>query len=139
MPGGFSNFLEVKILEHIFPGPPYSPGAPRVGLCTDDPTEAGTGANCFEVFNIGTNYARVLTSPGDWELGGTPGTVYNKNSITFNTPSADWGLIKFFAIFNSSIWGVGDMLIYGPLVPEIDIIAGSVPRFDAFSMLLQLE
>lgn len=140
MPGGFSNFTENRVLEHIFPGPPWSPGAPRVGLCTDNPTEAGTGAACFEVSNVNTNYARVSTNPGDWELSViTPGMLYNKNTIEFNSPSGYWGLLKYFAIFNSSIYGQGDMLIYGPLVPEIEIVSGSIPRFLTHTMLLQLE
>lgn len=139
MPGGFSNFTENKVLEHIFPGPPWSPGAPRVGLCTANPTEAGTGANCFELPNE-NNYARVLTAPGDWELSGTPGIVYNKNTIEFNVPSGDWGLVTYFAIFNSSIHGQGDMLIYGPLDPSpVELILGSIPRFSAHAMSVMLE
>ena len=139
MPGGFSNFTEDKVLEHIFPGPPWSPGAPRVGLCTENPTDTGTGAACFEVSNVGTNYARVLTSPSDWELAGTPGIVRNKEIIEFNLPSDDWGLIKYFVILNSSIYGAGDMLIYGILVPEVQIGVESAPRFNVGAINIMLE
>ena len=140
MPGGFSNFTENKVLEHIFPGPPWSPGAPRIGLCTANPTDVGTGAACFEVSNVDTNYARVLTAPDDWELSETTaGIVYNKNEIEFNSPSGDWGLIKYFAILNSSIYGQGDMLIYGLLDPEIEIVVGSIPRFSPHAMRILLE
>jgi len=139
MPGGFSNFTEDKVLEHIFPGPPWSPGAPRVGLCTANPTESGTGAACFEVSNVDTNYARVLTSPSDWELSGTPGIVRNKNTIEFNDPTDVWGLITYFVIVNSSIYGQGDMLVYGPLDPAVQIGVGSIPRFNVGTINIMLE
>jgi len=111
MPGGFSDFLEAMILRHIFIED-YSPGDLYLGLCTANPTETGTGAACFEVSNIGTNYARVLTEPGDWELGVTPGTVYSKEAITFNIPSGDWGLLTYFVILDSGTYGQGNMLIW---------------------------
>jgi len=138
---GFSNFTENKVLEHILPGPPWSPGAIRIGLCTADPTDAGTGADCNEVSNVDTNYARVLTAPGDWDLSVlADGIAYNKNVIEFNEPTyLDWGLIKYFAIFNSSIYGQGDMLIYGPLTPEIEILVGSMPRFNVNTIIITLE
>jgi len=140
MPGGFSDFSEDSVLEHIFSGPPWTPGAPRVGLCTADPTDAGTGDFCFEVSDVDTNYARVLTDPSDWELSvTTPGIVYNKSAIEFNIPTGDWGLLKYFAIFDSSIYGQGNMLIYGPLIPEVTIVVGSIPRFGVNTILIQLE
>lgn len=139
MAGGFSNFLEIKCLSHIFIEDYVSPDNLYIGLCLANPTDAGTGAACFEVSDVDTNYARVETAPSDWELSGTPGIVYNKNAIEFNIPSDDWGLIKSFVILDSGTYGTGNMLIYGPVDPEIEIVQGSIPRFSAGAMSIALE
>lgn len=139
MAGGFSNYLEAIILEHIFIQD-YLPPTLYVGLCIADPADTGTGANCNEVPNAGS-YIRLSTSAGaggDWELSGTPGIIYNKNALTFATPSASWGTVTHFAILDDSVYGQGNMLIYGPLVPAVLIVSGSIPRFSAGAMTMML-
>lgn len=139
MAGGFSSFLENKVLEHIFITP-YTPGALAVGLCTADPTNTGTGANCFELPHTG-GYERVLTAPSDWILSesyGVTGVLYNKNTVEYPLPTNDWGLVTYFAIFDSTVHGEGNMLIYGLLAPAITIVEGSIPRFSVYAMVLLL-
>lgn len=138
MPGGFSNFLEDKSLGHIFIEDYVAPDNLYIGLCTANPTETGTGASCFELPNE-DNYARVETVPGDWELAATPGIVRNKNMIEFNVPDANWGLIKYFVILDSGTYDQGNMLIYGLVDPEVEIVEGSIPRFSVGAMSILLE
>lgn len=140
MPGGFSNFLEDKALRHVFIEDYAAPDNLYVGLCMANPTDIGTGAACFEVNEMYTDYARVITDADDWESSETiAGIIRNKNAIEFSTPSADWGLIKYFAILDSGVYGEGNMLIYGPVDPEIEIVQGSIPRFSAGAMNILLE
>lgn len=138
MAGGFTNYTEDKVLEHIFTGPSWTPGVLRVALCLANPTESGTGAACFEVSDVDTNYARVLAG-ADWELTGTPGIVRNTSEFEFNSPSSDWGLITHFALIDSGIYGQGNMVIYGPVDPVVEIVQGSIPRFRVNAMSISLE
>lgn len=139
MAGGFSNFLEDKTLGHVFIEDYVAPDNLYIGLCIANPTDAGTGAACNEVSDVDTNYARVETEPSDWELSGTPGIVLNKEIIEFNDPSGDWGLLTHFVILDSGTYGIGNMLVYGPLDPAIEIVFGSIPRFSVGAMSIMLE
>lgn len=137
MAGGFTNFLENKVLEHLFITP-YTPGTLFVGLCSADPGETATGAYCHELAAIGA-YERVETAPGDWELAGTPGILYNKEDIEFPEPIADWGFVTHFAILDSGVYGAGNVLVYGPLAITVEVLAYEIPRFSSYSMSLFLE
>lgn len=137
MPGGFTNFLENKTLEHIFITP-YEPGALFIGLCTDDPTDSATGALCNEVPNAGS-YTRAAFTTSDWELAGTPGIIRNSETIVFVEPTLIWGIVTHFVIVDAVLYGTGNVLIYGPLAQGMLIIVGSMPRFVAGSMNIGLE
>jgi len=139
MPGGFSNFTEDRVLEHIFIEDYVAPDNIYVGLCTADPTDVGTGATCFELPDE-DNYARVETTPNDWILSGsTAGILYNKNAIEFNMPSGDWGPVTHFTILDSGTYGEGNMIVYGPLDPSpVELLQGSIPRFSAYTMVIML-
>lgn len=136
MSGGFTDFLENKLLEHIFITD-YLPGLLCIGLCTKDPTDTASGSACFEFANA-DNYARAEFAATDWELMGTPGYIRNKNPIDFSEPSASWGIASHFVILDETIYGTGNVLIYGRITPNVTIVAGSLPRFAPQMMTVAL-
>ena len=111
--GSFSNYLEGKLLDHIFGGgnDNYTAASPLyLALSTASPLENGSGVT----EPSGGAYARKATYSGDWEAAATPaGTIQNAATITFTTATADWGTIVSFAAYDDPT--AGNMLMYGDL------------------------
>ena len=87
----FSNYLELKLLDHVFGGvtTPYTPPATLyVGLSSTTPAEDGTGIT----EPSGGGYARVAVTNNatNWPAATVPGTKSNGTVITFAPASATW-------------------------------------------------
>jgi hypothetical protein len=119
--GSFSDFLENELLDHLFNTGAYTPPTIYVGLCTADPTDAGTGANCNEVANSGS-YARVAHS--SWDAAASRLTE-NTGTITFPEATGSWGTVTHYAIFDSVTYGAGNMLAHGALNDPKSIVSGN--------------
>lgn len=78
-----------------------------LALFTAVGTDAGTGFT--EV--SGGAYARVALA-GDWNAasGSAPSTIANGSTITFATPSANWGTVIAFGIYDAS--SAGNLLFW---------------------------
>jgi hypothetical protein len=82
-----------------------------ISLHTADPTDAGTGTEVS-----GGSYARVNLDPSDtnWSApDATGGLTQNLVQITFPAPTASWGLIQYFGIWDRATGGnfiAGDAL-----------------------------
>lgn len=97
-----SNYLEAQILDHIFRTASFTkPAALYVALFTVAPGEDGTGGT--EV--AGGSYARVQKDPGDANWDRTGSVVANALEITFPAPTADWGSIVAFGIYDAATSG----------------------------------
>ena len=132
--GSFANYLENKLLDHIFGVTAYSAEATvQVALSTTDPTEDGSGIS----EPSGNNYARVtVTNSGtNWETA-SGGATSNKTAITFNTASGSWGTITHFAIFDN---GGTNMLMYGSLTTSKAVGTGDTPKFNANELDVSLD
>ena len=107
-----------------------------VSLHTADPTDAGTGTEVS-----GGSYARVNQDPLDanWSAPDlTGGITRNVNSITFPSPTANWGQVTFFGIFDAAT--AGNMIISGALTTPKTINNGDpAPLFPASSLVLTLD
>ena len=90
--GGFSDFLAVELLNHVFGNGAYSRPTIHVALSTSEPTDAG---NVTEP--SGGNYARKAHTAWD---NAVAGATENTGAITFNTPSASWGLCVHSALYD---------------------------------------
>lgn len=124
--GCFSNYTERAVLLHVFNKETLAVPYIYVGLCTALPGEAGTGADCNEAANA-NGYARATAYYWTDVLGGF---VENSAEIIFPTATGDgWGTISHFALFDSDVYGIGNMLIYGALSSPREIVGGSVPKF----------
>lgn len=130
--GSFSNYLEDKILDHIFGKASYTSSTIYVGLSTAEPLDDGSGL----AEPSGNGYARVVTSTSDWNVAST-GTIDNVNTITFSEATGDWGTITHFVLFDAAT--AGNMLAYGALSQSKVINSGDTGKFDAGDLDVSLD
>ena len=122
-----SNYLEVELRKHIFrTGSFTKPAALHVSLHTADPTDAATGAEVS-----GGSYARVQRDPLDANWTGasaTDGVTDNAAAITFPAPTASWGVVTHFGIWDAAT--AGNLLCFGALTTPKTINNGdAAPSF----------
>ena len=117
---GFSNYLETKVLEHVFGGSAYTaPGTLYVALFTAAPSDTGGGTEVS-----GGSYARqtaAFTVSGD--------TGSNTSAIEYATATADYGTVVAMGVFDAS--SSGNLLAYGTLTTSKTVSNGDVFRFNA--------
>jgi hypothetical protein len=126
-----SDYLENRIIDTLFRGMPYAPPALWVALFRSSPADAGGGAEV-----TGGGYQRVNLPPGPtfWTAtqGGTPagastgtgGATANAVTVAFAVPSADWGTVTHFALWDSPLAAGGTQLVWGALSAPRQILNG---------------
>jgi hypothetical protein len=124
-----SDYLEAQLRTHIFrTGSFAKPAALYVSLHTANPTDAATGAEVS-----GGSYARQSVAPGDanWSAASsTDGKTTNVSAITYPAPTANWGVVTHFGIWDAA--SSGNLLVYGALTTSRTINSGdSAPVFAA--------
>jgi hypothetical protein len=130
---GMTNFLENEIGDHILRGRSYTaPTQLHVALHTANPGETGATAEL-----TGNNYARAQLNPSfsNWkgsnnevtavDSAGTGGLFRNNQTVPWPTPSANWGLVTHFSIWDAAGSGGsgGNCLFYGELTASKTINA----------------
>lgn len=126
-----SDYLEGELIKHIFrTGSFTKPTALAVGLFTAAPSDVGGGTEV-----TGGSYARAALNPLDanWAapVGGN-GVTSNSSTITFATPSANWGNVTHFGIFDAA--SGGNLLLWGSLTIAKTINQGDAVTFPAGSL-----
>ncbi len=129
--GGFSDYWENKILDHIFGKGSYTPPTIYVGLSTIDPTDDGSGL----AEPSGNGYARTQTSASDWNAASN-GSLDNASDITFALATGSWGTITHFALFDAVT--AGNMLAHGVLSQSKTIGNSDTARFQAGDLDISL-
>ena len=112
----FSNYLETKVLGHVFGGTAYTQPTKYIALYSSAPGEAGGGTEIS-----GTNYVRqtaTFTVTGD--------TASNTAAIEFPTAGSSWGTITHIGVMDAST--SGNLLAYGTLTASKTISSGDVFR-----------
>jgi hypothetical protein len=132
-----TDFLEVALRNHLFRTATFAkPTVLAIALFTAAPSDAGGGTEV-----TGGSYARVNVPPLDanWTaVSATDGVTDNAADITFPTPSANWGNITHFAIFDNTTGG--NMLIWGPLAAAKTVNLGDpAPKFVAGSLDITIQ
>jgi hypothetical protein len=130
--GGFSDYWENKILDHIFGKGSYTPPTIYVGLSTTDPTDDASGL----AEPSGNGYARVQTSASDWNAASN-GSLDNSSNITFTQATGNWGTITHFALFDAAT--AGNMLAHGALSQSKSIGESDTARFEAGDLQISLD
>lgn len=135
-----SDFLENKLIDQLFRGQ----AAPTtttlyVGLLTAAPSDSGGGTEA-----TGGSYARVAvtSSLANWAgtqsagstvaSSGTGGQTSNNTAITFPTPSATWGTVTHFGIYDAA--SGGNLLFWGALTISKTINQADTVTFPAASL-----
>lgn len=151
-----SDFLENKLIDWLFRGQAIGitgasagagsgPTSLYVGLFTANPTDTGGGTEVS-----GGAYARVTiaSSLANWAgtqaaasttaSSGTSGTTSNNGAITFPAPTANWGVITGFGIFDAT--SGGNLLIWGSLSTSKTVNNGdAAPAFNAAALSIQID
>lgn len=151
-----SDFLENKILDWLLRAQAIGitgataaagtgPANVYVGLFTANPSDTGGGTEVS-----GGSYARVTvaSSLANWAgtqaaasttaSSGTSGTTSNNGSITFPTPSANWGAITGIGIYDAS--SSGNLLFWAPLTTGKTVNNGDpAPSFAAAALTIQID
>lgn len=123
-----SDYLEAQIGNVLFRSQAaWKPAAIWIALFTTIPNEDGTGG--VEV--SGGSYARVQVAQADaqWNApAGGNGLFSNVNDIAFPTPSANWGTVTAFGIYDAS--SGGNLLIKKALTQSKTVNNGDpAPKF----------
>lgn len=126
----FSNFLETKLLDHVFGDTAYTaPGTLYLGLHTSNPAEDDSGT---EVSTSGTAYARqtvAFTTSGD--------TTSNTAAVEYPTATASYGTVSHVGVYDAST--AGNLLSYGALTTSKAIATGDVLRIPAGDLDITLD
>jgi len=112
----FSNYLETKVLGHVFGGTAYTQPTKYIALYSAAPGETGGGTEIS-----GTNYVRqvsAFTVTGD--------TASNTAAIEFPTAGSAWGTITHIGVMDAT--SGGNLLAYGTLTASKTISSGDVFR-----------
>ena len=125
-----SNLLEDGVLNHVFRAVafPTLGVAVHVGLLTAAPTDAGGGTEV-----TGGAYARVAVTRATTTFAApvdNAGSQRTSNSaaVTFPTPTAAWGTVTHFGIYDAAT--VGNLLYWGTLGTSRTIASGdTAPSF----------
>lgn len=124
MAGSFSNFLELKLLDHVFGNAAYTaPATLYVALFTATPSDTGGGTEVS-----GGSYARKdVTNNATNFPAAAAGAKSNGTAITFVTATASWGVVTQFGIFDAST--AGNLLAWGDLTASKTVDSGDTVSF----------
>ena len=123
----FSDYLENKVLDHVFGGNAYSaPGTLYLALYTSDPGDDNSGTECS-----GTAYARQTIA-----FTVTADTASNTSAVEFPTAGSAWGTITHVGILDALT--SGNLLAHGALTASKTIASGDVFRVPAADLDITL-
>ncbi|MBN2138415.1 MAG: hypothetical protein JW720_11470 [Sedimentisphaerales bacterium] len=130
--GSFSDYLEDRLLDHVFGKGDYTPGTIYVALSTQDPLDDGSGL----AEPAGNGYARVQTTPAKWNPA-SGGAIGNADAVTFGEATGDWGNVTHFAVMDAL--SGGNMLAGGALAESRSLGSGDTLEFSPGGLNVTLD
>lgn len=141
-----SDYLENKLIDWLLRGQAFTaPATAYVGLLTAAPSDTGGGTEV-----TGGSYARVAvtSSLANWAgtqgagttvaSSGTSGSTSNNAVIAFPAPTANWGVVTHFGVYDAA--SAGNLLFYGALNTSKTINNGdAAPQFNAAALSFQID
>jgi len=141
-----TDFLENKIVDHIFRTTAYTqPANVYAALFT-----AASACDAGTVTEVsGGSYGRVAVAAGNasWKgthgsatgaSSGTNGTISNAAAATFPSPTANWGTVTHWGLWDAST--SGNLLICAALTTSKTINNGdAAPSFAIDAMTIQID
>jgi hypothetical protein len=126
----FSNYLETKVLDHVFGGTAYTaPSTLYLALFTANPNEDGSGT---EVSTSGTAYARQSVA---FTISGN--TASNTAAVEYPTATANYGTVSHIGIYDAS--SAGNLIAYAALTSSKAIETGDVFRVPTGDLDITLD
>lgn len=123
-----SDFLEVKILDHITGRTAYTkPSAVYLGLSTGDFTDTGSGSS--EISGNGYTRVQVAFDAATVGTGAAASTTQNTSAIDFPSATGNQGTISHWALFDAAT--SGNMLLHGSFSASKTIETNDVLRIAA--------
>ncbi len=139
-----SDYLENKLIDHVFRGQAYTaPATLYVALLTAAPSDAGGGTEVSggSYARVGVtaslaNFAGTQSAGSTTASSGTGGTTSNNGAITFPAPTANWGVVTHWAIYDAA--SAGNLLFHAALTTSKTINNGdAAPSFAAAALSVQ--
>jgi len=135
---GFTNYLEDKVIAHLFGGTAYTaPGTWYVGLFTAAPSDSAAGTEVS-----GGAYSRQSVA---WTIA-TSGVAQASNTaaLTWSAATTDWGLVQWAGVFDASSSG---NLVAFEVLTKTDfstanpktVNTGDIFKIDATNLKIQLD
>lgn len=142
-----TDYYENVIVDHLFRATALSESSPAsyyVGLLTGACSDSAGGTEA-----TGGSYARVgvTRATASWKgthgsatgaSSGTNGTISNAGAITFPSPTANWGTISHFAVYDAST--AGNQIICQALTASKTVNSGdAAPAFAIDALTIQID
>lgn len=136
-----TDVFENQLIDFIFRAQALTlPGSLHIGLFTVAAGEAGgftevTGGSYARAAVVRSlaNFAGTQAAGSTVASSGTGGVTSNNGVITFPAPTANWGSIVGFGIFDATTGG--NLLIYAPLAQAKTVNNGdAAPTFPAAAL-----
>ena len=151
-----TDYLENKLIDWFFRAQAIGitgasaaagtgPTSLYYGLFTAAPSDTGGGTEVsggsyarVTVASSLANYAGTQSSGSTTASSGTGGLTSNNGTITFPAPTANWGSVTHFGVFDAS--SGGNLLIHGALTVAKTINNGdAAPSFAAAAFTFQID
>jgi hypothetical protein len=141
-----SDYMENKLIDFLLRGQTFTPPATvYVALATTSGSDAACGTEVS-----GGSYARVAVTSSlvDWAgtqaagsttaSSGSSGTTSNNAAITFPSPTASWGQVTEFCVFDAAT--AGNLLFRAALTTPKTINNGdAAPSFAIGALTFQID
>lgn len=141
-----SNYLENKLIDAFLRNTSYTmPTTVYVALATSSGSDSACGTEVsggsyarVSVSSSTSNWAGTQSSGSTSASSGTGGTTSNNNTITFPAPTANWGSIVEFCVFDAST--SGNLLFRDALTTAKTVNNGdAAPSFAAGALTFQID
>lgn len=144
--GALTDYLENKLVDYLLRGQTFTPpDTLYVGLLTGACSDSSAGTEV-----TGGSYARVAVTPSMTNFAGTQssgststssgsgGTTSNNVALTFPAPTADWGSISGWGLYDAS--SGGNQWICATLAITKTVNNGDAPpSFSVGSLSVQID
>lgn len=141
-----SNYLENKLVDFLVRAQSYTaPTTVYVALATSTGSDSACGTEVsggsyarVGVTSSTTNWAGTQSAGSTSASSGTGGTTSNNATVTFPAPTANWGSVTEFCVFDAST--SGNLLWRAALTTAKTVNNGdAAPSFAAAALTLQID
>lgn len=141
-----SDYLENKLIDHILRGQAFTaPANVYVALFTAAPSDSGGGTEVsggayarVQVASTLENWAGTQGAGTTTASSGTGGQTSNNAAITFPAPTANWGTVSHFGVFDAPTGG--NLLFWAALSAPKSVNDGdAAPSFAAGALTVTFD